>query len=80
MPAPSTRGETATFFAVMLLIVAGVLAAYWTGVADGRADLPLCEEDEVILTDSTCHPLDDSDYIGGVGWVDDTRTVSQETE
>lgn len=50
------------------LVVASLVVGAWIGhlVTPGPV---LCEEDEVVLSDGRCWPLDDADYIGGVGWV-----------
>jgi hypothetical protein len=58
-------------------LVAAVEAERMAAVQDARLASrligyerpPLCEEDEQVLVTGECHPIDDADYLGGVGWV-----------
>lgn len=54
--------------AVALALLAGYLMGHHAGLSDAAVP-PLCEEDETVLVDGRCWPVDDSDYVGGVGWV-----------
>lgn len=58
---------TPTWLAVALAFLVGILAGVI--LATPNYVPPVCEEDEVVLVNGTCNPLDDSNYIGGEGWI-----------
>lgn len=54
---------------VIVGIVVGVAVGIMLPVSVSTPGVVVCWEDEVITASGACHPLDDSDYVGGVGWV-----------
>lgn len=59
-----------TPFGKAVLLMLALTVAFLVGLlTEGPFDVPLCEEDEVLLNTGQCWPLNDADYEGGVGWV-----------
>ena len=52
---------------VGIIVGAGIVLTGNAG-ADSPA-ITLCHEDEVITATGACIPLDNADYVGGIGWI-----------
>jgi hypothetical protein len=65
------------FLLLFTVLVAASMAAGWFGqyLTSTALTIPICEEDEVVLHNGNCHPLDEAIYDPRLGWVPEFGTV-----